>query len=186
MDSRISNASRPDVVLVDSAPRPTAAPVRVSFGQLLAAGAGGLVQGAEAAATRLPGAPLAAAAVRAVASGGMGAMSTTEPGVARGGLSALSTPEGLAGSSSPGIPLGAMAPGAPSAPSAPTAPAAPGATTDPSGGIDASLQQSAQLNLYYLQVQQQVDAQNRSFTALSNVLKTEHDSAKAAIQNIHS
>jgi len=48
------------------------------------------------------------------------------------------------------------------------------------------LQQSSQLNLYYLHVQQELDAQNRSFTALSNVLKTEHDSAKAAIQNIHS
>jgi hypothetical protein len=37
-----------------------------------------------------------------------------------------------------------------------------------------------------LQVQEEVDSQNRSFTALSNVIKTEHDSAKAAIQNIHS
>jgi hypothetical protein len=183
MDSRISNASRPDVVLVDSAARPTPAPVRVSFGQLLAAGASGLVQGAEVAAARLPGAPLAAAAVRAVASNG-GA--TADSGMPRGGLSALSMPEGPLASSSPGVPLGMVAPGAPSAGGASSAPGVPGAAADPSGGIDASLQQSAQLNLYYLQVQQQVDAQNRSFTALSNVLKTEHDSAKAAIQNIHS
>ena len=61
-----------------------------------------------------------------------------------------------------------------------------GAAGDSTGGIDASLQQSAQLSMYYLQVQEEVDAQNRSFTALSNVLKTQHDSAKAAIQNIHS
>jgi len=60
------------------------------------------------------------------------------------------------------------------------------AVGDSTGGIDASIQQSAQLSMYYLQVQQEVDAQNRSFTALSNVLKTQHDSAKAAIQNIHS
>jgi hypothetical protein len=65
-------------------------------------------------------------------------------------------------------------------------PATGAAASDPTGGIDASLQQSAQLSMYYLQVQQEVDAQNRSFTALSNVLKTQHDSAKAAIQNIHS
>jgi hypothetical protein len=47
------------------------------------------------------------------------------------------------------------------------------------------MQQNAELSLYYLQIQQQEDAQNRTFTAMSNILKTEHDSAKAAINNIH-
>jgi hypothetical protein len=53
------------------------------------------------------------------------------------------------------------------------------------GGIQASLMQSQQMNLYFIQVQQEVDAQNRTFTTLSNVLKTENDTVKNAIGNIH-
>ena len=45
--------------------------------------------------------------------------------------------------------------------------------------------QAQQQNLYYLQVQEEVNAQNRTFTALSNVLEVEHSTAKAAIGNIH-
>jgi hypothetical protein len=45
--------------------------------------------------------------------------------------------------------------------------------------------QSEQMNLYYLQVQEQVNAQNRTYTALSNVLEVEHSTAKSAIGNIH-
>jgi hypothetical protein len=40
------------------------------------------------------------------------------------------------------------------------------------------------MNLYYLQIQEAVNSQNRSFTALSNVLKAEHDTVKTAIGNI--
>jgi hypothetical protein len=183
MDSRITTASRADVVLIESSPRPTPAPPRVSFGQVLAAGAAGLVAGAEAATARLPGAPLAAAAVRAATSGGLRAGGVGAPEALSMGASfpADLAPEGASNAAGSAPSLGAVAS---VASAAPAAPASAGAN-DPSTGIDASLQQSAQLNLYYLQVQQQVDAQNRSFTALSNVLKTEHDSAKAAIQNIH-
>jgi hypothetical protein len=181
MDSRISSASRPDVLMVESAPRPTEAPVRVTFDQVLAAGANGLVQGAELAAGRLPGSPFAAAAVR-------GSSSTLASSTLAGSGSSLDLlPEGPGAFSTSGSSaLLAFAGVTPSAGPASTATTGPTSGTDPTSGIDASLQQSAQLNLYYLQVQQQVDAQNRSFTALSNVLKTEHDSAKAAIQNIHS
>ena len=58
-------------------------------------------------------------------------------------------------------------------------------TTDPTSGIDGSLAQSQQQNLYYLQIQQQVNQQDRSFSTLSNVLKSEHDTMKTAIGNIH-
>jgi hypothetical protein len=180
MDSRISNASRPDVLTVESTPRPTAAPVRVTFDQVLAAGANGLVQGAELAVSRLPGSPFAAAAVRGSAAGNL--ESSISSGI--GGLSVNASPEGPGGLSTGGPSALLAAAGVTS--TSGTTGAATGSSTDPTSSIDASLQQSAQLNLYYLQVQQQVDSQNRSFTALSNVLKTEHDSAKAAIQNIHS
>jgi hypothetical protein len=49
-----------------------------------------------------------------------------------------------------------------------------------------ALQQQAQtFNLQYLQLQEGMQRENREFTALSNVMKVKHDSARAAIQNIH-
>jgi hypothetical protein len=50
--------------------------------------------------------------------------------------------------------------------------------------VESSLQQSQEMNLYYLQIQEAVNAQNRSFTTLSNVLKAEHETVKTAIGNI--
>jgi hypothetical protein len=49
-----------------------------------------------------------------------------------------------------------------------------------------SLQQEARtFNLQYLQLQENMQRESREFTALTNVMKVKHDSAKAAIQNIH-
>jgi len=49
-----------------------------------------------------------------------------------------------------------------------------------------TLQQQAQsFNLQYLQLQESLQRESREFTALSNVMKVQHDSAKAAIGNIH-
>ena len=48
-----------------------------------------------------------------------------------------------------------------------------------------SLQQAQEMNIYYLQLQEAVNAQNRQFSALSNVLKTAHDTVKNAIGNLH-
>ena len=39
-------------------------------------------------------------------------------------------------------------------------------------------------NLQYLAVQQQIQSDNRKFTVLSNVMKTKHDTAKNAINNV--
>jgi hypothetical protein len=91
------------------------------------------------------------------------------PGVAGSGLAAEGPGGLVAGGGSLG---GALAAGL------------PGALTG-DGGIQASLMQSQQMNLYYLQVQQEVDAENRTFTTLSNVLKAENDTVKNAISNIH-
>ena len=57
MDNSIS-PNRPDVVSVETTARPTATPARVNFSDVLAGGARALVQGAQAAASVLPGAPL--------------------------------------------------------------------------------------------------------------------------------
>ncbi len=62
----------------------------------------------------------------------------------------------------------------------------------PGGGggdvLDATraLQQEAQtFNLQYLQLQEGMQRESREFTAVTNVMKVRHDSAKAAINNIH-
>lgn len=39
-------------------------------------------------------------------------------------------------------------------------------------------------NLQYLHLQQQMQNENRSFTAISNIMKTKHDTTKNAISNI--
>jgi hypothetical protein len=147
MDSSIPPpAYRPSVVAVPTAPRPTPAPVRVRFSEVLAGGAQALVRGAEAAASVLPGGPIAAVALR-------GGSSVT---------SALTTPEGPGGTATAGTPA-----------------------TPADGGLESTMAQSEQMNLYYLQVQEQVNAQNRTYTALSNVLEVENNTAKSAISNIH-
>jgi hypothetical protein len=62
--------------------------------------------------------------------------------------------------------------------------AVPGAVAAGDGGIESSLAQSQEMNLYFLQVQQEMNVQNQQFSAVSNVLKTEHDTVKNAIGNI--
>lgn len=46
----------------------------------------------------------------------------------------------------------------------------------------AEMQES--FNLQYLQLQQNMQQQNRQFTLVSNIMKVKHDTAKAAINNI--
>jgi hypothetical protein len=157
MDNRIS--ARADVVAVQTQPRPTATPVRVQFADVLAGGAQALVRGAQAAVSAIPGVPLAAVAVR----GGSPAVAVAATPEGPGGTS----PAGVVGVGPTGLGVGG----------------APGGASD--GGLESTMAQSEQMNLYYLQVQEEVNAQNRTYMALSNVLEVEHSTAKSAISNIH-
>lgn len=66
---------------------------------------------------------------------------------------------------------------------------AAGAAGDAGGDVleaTRTLQQQAQsFNLQYLQLQEAMQRESREFTSLTNVMKVKHDSAKAAINNIH-
>lgn len=171
------NASRPDIMIAATAARPTPKPPRVSFGEVLAAGAGVAVQGASTVLSALPGSPMSAPGVR---QGGAitpmvqtsGGLTAEGPGI---GLSPSSLPTGLSTGTGTGVSLGGVTVGSSESSSS---------TTDSTSSINAALQQSANLNLYYLQLQQQEDAQNRQFTAESNIEKTRHDTAKNAIGNV--
>jgi hypothetical protein len=166
MDNRILPI-RADVVSVQTAPRPTPTPVRVAFSEVLAGGAQAFMRGAQAAVNVLPGNPLAAVAVRA------GGGSVTAGG---GGLDLASV---RSSSSSVSVGVTPEGPGGTSGPSAAVTP------SGSDGGLESSMAQAQQENLYYLQIQEEVNAQNRTFTALSNVLEVEHSTAKSAIGNIH-
>jgi hypothetical protein len=160
MSTPVNGAKPPSpVVGVETQARPTPTPVRVQFGDVLARGARGLVRGAEAAMTALPGAPMMAVAMRGGAGTSVPMLQTTG-GVGSGPGSAALRPEGPGGGAQPGV----------------------GGAGE--GGIESTLAQAQEQNLYYLQIQEAVNAQNRTFTTLSNVLKAEHDTVKTAIGNI--
>lgn len=125
-----------------------------SFREVLGGSAAHLVRGAESALHRLPGGPVLAAAVR-----GSGATLST-PGASHANL----------------LPPGTGAAEGPSSPEATLA--APGAS------LEGSLSASQDMNLYFLRIQEAMAAENRAYTACSNVLKARHDTVKNAIGNI--
>jgi hypothetical protein len=62
---------------------------------------------------------------------------------------------------------------------------APGGAAADLAEAQRALQSDAQqFNLQYLQMQEELQRESRRFTVLSNVMKTRHDTAKAAINNI--
>jgi len=164
MDTRIApGGGRMDVIPTDSAPRVT--PQNgVPFREMVARGAGALLRGAEAAVTLLPGAPIVAAAVR--------------PGSSPAAGSPLKPPGAVGGGTMHGAPVTGTA-------ESPTggAAGAGGPGSEPVS-VENALAQSQEFNLYYLQLQEQLAAENRAYSAMSNVLKARHDTVKNAIGNI--
>lgn len=163
-----------------STPRVTPTQPSVPFAQVMGQTA---VLGAETAMRALPGGPLMAAALRS----GAPAVPMSAPASSLG-----TTGQALSASGS----LGPTAPttmnAGPRTSLATTTSASaegPGAVA-PSGGpggamnVDSALAQSQEMNLYYLRIQEQVNAENRSFTTMSNVVKAEHETVKTAIGNI--
>ena len=98
---------------------------------------------------------------------------------------------GLTGRLLSGLP-GATGPGPATAAAVAGTGSAAGAATAAAGGqgdlLEATraMQLEAQaMNLQYLQLQERMQAESREFTALSNVMKVKHDTARSAIGNIH-
>jgi len=151
-----------------------ATPKGASFGTVLAS-AKPILKGAEAVASVLPGGPLVAAAIKApgaMAKGSAGAMPMS---MTTGGGGVPMTPHTI------GSGAGSLDINAPS----PTSSGVSGAAgAEGQGGIESVLQDSQAFNLYYLQLQEEISAENRGYSALSNVLKARHDTVKNAIGNI--
>lgn len=141
-----------------SAARVTAAPAQ-PFKAMMGAGANAILSGAEQAVTRLPGGPILAAALRPGAADVGGAVQHAPATATVAGVGAA-TPEGTAGTAGLGSGAGA------------------------DGGIESALSQSANQNLYFLELQERMGAESRNYSAISNVLKARHDTVKNAIGNI--
>ncbi len=141
-----------------TAPRVTPEPAR-PFQQMMNASSVAIVSGAEAAVAHLPGGGILAAAMR--------------PGVSNGAFSnasSLTSAVGPTGTATSGVSAGIN-----------------GVTGSTSGGdpsVQQMLSQDADQNMYYLQLQEQMSAESRSYSAISNVLKARHDTMKNAIGNI--
>jgi len=137
------------------------------FGAVLAT-ARPILKGAEAVATVLPGGPLVAAAVKAPAT-----MSGPGYGAAPYGGAPIT-----------GAPLTPRMPSSGGAPAPGGAPDPVAAAGSEHPNVENVLADSQAFNLYYLQLQEQISAENRSYTTMSNVLKARHDTVKNAIGNI--
>lgn len=176
--SKASEPARtaPNMSVHTSGPRLTPGNPRVPFAEVMK---GAATAGAELAMRTLPGGPAIAVAVRGggapsgMTSGPYAAaaprLGATASGVTMG---TAEGPAGATGSSTPGVNVSGTV----------------GGTSASSGGEGAGLDQamahSQEMNLYFLRVQEEVNAQNRTFTTLSNVMKAEHETVKTAIGNI--
>jgi hypothetical protein len=145
----------PVLTSTPTALRTTAQPTR-PFQSVMSAGASAVVGGAEAAVERLPGGSVLAAALR-----------PTGTVLSQPGFAPSATPEGYP-TAAPGT--GTLAPGSSSS-----------TTGDPA--IESMLGQDANQNLYYIALQERISAENRLYTAYSNVLRTRHETMKNAIGN---
>jgi hypothetical protein len=158
MTTRIGSGGPSTGVSASSSAVRVTAPPGQPFKAMMHAGAQAILTGAEGAVTRLPGGPILAAALRpAPTPAGNGAVS-------QGSMA----PEGPAGSQ----PILGGAGGAAGVPGA------------EASGVEATLSQSVNQNLYFIEIQERISAESRSYSAISNVLKARHDTVKNAIGNI--
>lgn len=163
MTTRIGTGGPSTGVSTTASATRVTAPAGQPFKAMMGSGAVAILSGAEQAVTRLPGGPILAAALRPTAADLGGAVHT--PATVSGRGVGASTPEGGAGTAGIGGGAGAVGTGA-------------------DGGIESALSQSANQNLYFLELQERMSAESRNYSAVSNVLKARHDTVKNAIGNI--
>ncbi|HEY4102650.1 MAG TPA: hypothetical protein VGM44_02125 [Polyangiaceae bacterium] len=148
----------PDVLALTTAARVTPAPAR-PFQQVVNASSLAIANGAEAAINHLPGGSILAAAMRPGVGVGVGGVATAPAASAIGSTGTAAPSIGAGTSGISGSPTG-----------------------DPA--MEQMMSQDADQNMYYLQLQEQMSQESRSYSAVSNVLKARHDTMKNAIGNI--
>lgn len=183
---QVSNNGSRSLQLNPSATTPRTS-ARTDFGAQMrngiAAGGGAAGQAIGVAAPFVPGAAVVSAAVS-------GAAGSVGGGAGSGGFGGQAS-GGIAGSTTVGsdnIPIGGSLLNSAQGGAGGTGGASGGATGN--SGMDMlnatkNMQEMAQsFNLQYLQLQEKMQAENRSFSTVSNVMKTKHDTAKSSISNV--
>ena len=136
-------------------PRQTPQPAARRFADALRQGASVVLSGVSAAAGALPGMPVLTAALRASTNAAAGPAAANAMGQSAEAPAGEAAAAGAAGGSEPG-----------------------------QSDMERVMQESQAFNLYYLQIQEDMSRENRRFSALSNVMKARHETAKSAIGNI--
>lgn len=163
--------SRMNVVVQQTSPRVTPPPATRQFSEALATGGRAVMRAALAAASHIPGADVAAAALRGAGVGEDPAAATVAtPGAGLGGSTGTSTSNASAST-------GATVEGGTN-----TAASAAGVA---GGAGDADLLTRGQdMSMRMLRLQEAMSEENRRYTALSNVMHARHEMSKNAINNI--
>ena len=164
-----------DVVVEATRPRQTERPSS-PFRDVLASGTAILVRGAEVA-TSVAAGPVMAAAVRETGMAAAGALagsagSRTPGTMATAGVATsagAAAAAGGAGSGASGVPASLVA---------------PGSDQSDMATMQAMQRESQVFNMQLLELQEDVQQENRRFSTVSNVLRAKHDTAKAAVSNI--
>jgi hypothetical protein len=169
-----STAGDGEVVVEPTRPRQTERPTS-PFRDVLASGTAILVRGAEVA-TSVAAGPVLAAAVRESGMAAAGAIAGTGtargPGVmATAGTATAATTTAAAGATAgtSNVPASLMSAG--------------GDQSD-LATMQAMQRESQVFNVQLLELQEDVQQENRRFSTVSNVLRAKHDTAKAAVSNI--
>lgn len=148
----------------------------------VAAGGGAAAGAIGVAAPFVPGAAVVSAAVSGAAGGvGGGGFGGQGAGTAGG------APPGGAQVGADGIPVGGSflnAGGTGGGQASGGAGGAPGSQQDLLNQTKGMQEMAQSFNLQYLQLQEKMQAENRSFSTVSNVMKTKHDTAKSSISNV--
>ena len=172
-----STASGGDVVIEATRLRQTERP-RSPFRDVLASGTALLARGAEVA-TSVTAGPVMAAAVRET---GLAAATA----VAGGGMRVARAPGAMAGPPGTATVAGAGATmnGAGGSSGVPPSLVTSGGDQSDLATMQSMQRESQVFNMQLLELQEDVQQENRRFTTVSNVLRAKHDTAKAAVSNI--
>jgi len=166
-----------DVVVEATRPRQTARPSS-PFRDVLASGTALLVRGAEVA-TSVAAGPVLAAAVRETGMAAAGAFAGA--GTARGPGTMATAGAGNVAPASPGAAGMGSASGTSNVPASLSS---PGSDQSDLATMQAMQRESQVFNMQLLELQEDVQQENRRFSTVSNVLRAKHDTAKAAVSNI--
>lgn len=193
MDSKIG--TQPQGLRVEIAGSRSRQTPKTDFGTVMETGltktANAVMVGGQLAAPFIPGGAVLSAAitgvgaVKSTAAGTTGATTVSSGLTASGGVNSFQVDGGA------GVPVGAAGVGGQGTIGTPVGGGGVDALAA-SGDSSAILMQETRrmqelnqsFNLQYLGLQQNMQSENRQFTTLSNIMKTKHDTAKNAINNV--